>query len=229
MPSLARFLVALALLTACAISIAPLSGDDSTPIAPAFTPPAGTPVATPPPGVPIDKWLANMASQIPGKRKEYHDAVAYRDEKAGTLLPGAKTYFDLPYVDHPATGIFPASNQTLDLYVPAGDGPFPLIVFIHGGAWKGGDKARRGLDVAQAFVPLGFAVALVDYRFVFDAAFPGMFQDGIDAVAFLRARAADYHLDAGRIGIMGESAGCHIASVVGLAEGESNSAYAHIG
>jgi acetyl esterase/lipase len=192
---------------------APLSAQ--TPLAPAAPAPDAVP----------ERW----ASQPDNKKKEYLYGIATRARWLAKLPLGATTVLDLPYVDNPVEGTSPGSSQTLDLYVPKGDGPFPLIVWIHGGAWKGGNKNAQGAELAADWLPAGFAVASLEYRFVFDSAFPGMFQDCIDAVAFLRGHAAEYHLDPARIGIMGASAGGHIAGVVALAEGSTGTVYKNVG
>ncbi len=153
------------------------------------------------------------------KQKQYQDEVAARERLLPLLPQGSMTALDLPYVHPPAQGSVPGSGQTLDLYVPPGPGPFPLIVFVHGGAWKGGFKERLGADLATKWLPEGFAVASIDYRFVFDSPFPGMFQDGVDAIAFLRSHADHYRLDPRKIGLMGMSAGAHIAGLVAMTEG----------
>lgn len=109
-------------------------------------------------------------------------------------------------------------RQTLDLYVPkqAGSGPFPLVVWIHGGAWRGGDK-RGG-----PFFPLlasGFAVASINYRLTDEAQFPAQIYDCKAAVRFLRAHAHEYNLQSDRIGVWGASAGGHLAALLGTSGG----------
>jgi acetyl esterase/lipase len=170
----------------------------------------------------------NGAGVPPAKLKEYEDSLARRTKCIGQLPPGSVSVLDQPYVDNPQQGASsPDSSQTLDLYVPPGAGPFPLVIYIHGGAWKGGSKNGEGADMARRWLPEGLAVASLDYRFGKDAVFPGMFGDCIDAVAYLRANADKYHLDARRIGVMGQSAGGHLAGVVAMAEGSN--VYAHSG
>jgi len=172
--------------------------------------------------------VSNSWNNLPAdKLKEYQDGLAARTKWLGKLPEGSVSVLDLPYEEHSIQGTLPASNQTLDLYVPKGSGPFPLIVWIHGGAWKAGLKETEGAQLAAMWLPEGLAVASIDYRFVFDAPFPGMFQDGVDAVAFLRSHADQYHLDSQKIGIMGISAGAHLAGLVAMTEGTST--YAHSG
>lgn len=112
----------------------------------------------------------------------------------------------------------------LDLRVPPGEGPFPLVVWIHGGAFLFGD--RRFLpetlppgSVFDALVEAGIAVATIDYRFSGEAVFPAQLDDVKAALAYLRASAGEFNLDADRIGMWGESAGGHLAALAGLTDG----------
>ena len=109
----------------------------------------------------------------------------------------------------------------LDLWVPATTAPAPLVVWIHGGAWIFGD--RRDLpptlqpnQIFDALIQAGLAVASVDYRLVREAAFPAQLHDVKAAVRYLRAHAEQLGLDTRRMGVWGESAGGHLAALVGL-------------
>lgn len=111
----------------------------------------------------------------------------------------------------------------LDVFVPGGSTtPRPLVVFIHGGAWTHGSKAvvRGGsgehTDVFRdVLLHHGYAVASVEYRFSQVARFPAQLHDVKAAVRYLRARADDLHLDPTRFAVAGESAGGHLADLVG--------------
>ena len=85
-------------------------------------------------------------------------------------------------------------SETLDLFVPPGEGPFPLIIRIHGGAFKVGDKAMDEAD-AQTLMDAGFALASINYRLSCEALFPAAPQDVLASVRFLRANAAQYNVD----------------------------------
>jgi acetyl esterase/lipase len=107
--------------------------------------------------------------------------------------------------------------QRLDVFTPpTGEAPFPLVVIIHGGGWVVGDK--RG-ELASAAIPgfldLGYAVASVNYRLAHEAAFPAQLLDVKAAIRFLRANAAILRLDPGRFAVVGESAGAHLAALLG--------------
>jgi acetyl esterase/lipase len=103
----------------------------------------------------------------------------------------------------------------LDLYRPDGP-PAGLIVWVHGGAWRGG--SREGVDL-KGLTAFGWAVASVDYRLSTQAKFPAQIHDIKAAVRYLRAHAADLGLPADRFVIAGSSAGGHLAAVVGVTNG----------
>ncbi len=110
----------------------------------------------------------------------------------------------------------------LDLYLPEGTGDarrrHPVIVFLHGGGWRIGSKSE-----VQPYVPLlntaGYAVASVDYRLSGHGRFPTQIFDCKTAVRWVRENAAQYGLDPARIGVLGYSAGGHLAALLGTSEG----------
>ncbi len=106
------------------------------------------------------------------------------------------------------------ARQMLDLWVPAGDGPFPLIVWIHGGAFRAGSKASPP-PFPDRLMPRGFAFASIGYRLSTEAQWPAQIQDVKAAIRFLRANAEKYKLDANRFGVIGASAGSHLAAMLG--------------
>ncbi len=105
--------------------------------------------------------------------------------------------------------------QTLDLLLPqrSGDEKPPLIVWIHGGAWKLGDKTDTP---AVPFVKAGYAVASLNYRLTSTARFPAQIQDCKAAIRWLRANAEAYHFDPNKIGVFGMSAGGHLVALLGV-------------
>ncbi len=108
------------------------------------------------------------------------------------------------------------TSLTLDLYLPAGkqEEPAPVVVWVHGGGWRGGNK-RSGRGAAQLLVPEGYIVASVRYRLSHEAKFPAQIHDVKGAIRWLRAHAARYHLDAAHIGAWGPSAGGHLVALLG--------------
>lgn len=104
----------------------------------------------------------------------------------------------------------------LDLYLPEGVSQPPLLVWIHGGAWRAGSKDHMPL---AALVQQGFAVASVDYRLSPVARFPAQIHDIKAAIRFLRGSAEKYGYDATKIGILGSSAGGHLVALMGVTNG----------
>ena len=103
----------------------------------------------------------------------------------------------------------------LDLHLPA-TANSPLIVYVHGGAWRAGSKS----DVPVAkLLEHGFAIASVDYRLSTQAVFPAQVHDIKAAIRFLRAKSELFHIDSKRIAIIGSSAGGHLAALVGVTNG----------
>jgi len=105
----------------------------------------------------------------------------------------------------------------LDLYLPEVAEPAPLVVFVHGGAWRGGSKRNMPM---RALVAEGFAVASIDYRLSRTAPFPAQAHDIKRAIRFLRGQQKRYGYDARRIAITGASAGGHLAALVGVTNGD---------
>ncbi len=112
-------------------------------------------------------------------------------------------------------------RQKLDLYLPdesdsqpAPDAKRPLIIWVHGGAWRAGSKQNCP---ARRFVREGYAVASINYRLSQHAIFPAQIQDCKAAVRWLRANAGQYGYDPNRFGAWGASAGGHLVALLGTA------------
>jgi acetyl esterase/lipase len=114
----------------------------------------------------------------------------------------------------------------LDLWVPATSAPPPLVVWIHGGGWLFGDRrylpeTLRPNQLFTEAVAAGLAIATIDYRLALEAPFPAALHDVKAAVRYLRAHAGQLGIDTSRVGVWGESAGGHLAALVGLTGGMS--------
>ncbi|WP_229745900.1 alpha/beta hydrolase [Rhodococcoides trifolii] len=119
------------------------------------------------------------------------------------------TYEGLVYIERDSGPL------ALDLVTPDGGGPWPLVVFVHGGGWMSGDRTLAP-SFDQYFCARGLAMASVSYRFSADALFPAQLHDVRSAVRFLRASAEEFGLDPDRFAIWGSSAGGHLAALTGL-------------
>lgn len=109
------------------------------------------------------------------------------------------------------------SPQQMDLYFPDAGGPWPVLVYVHGGGWMHGDKSEAAM-FARGMTAQGYLVVSVNYRLYPPSIFPAMIQDVKCAIRSLRANAAYYNLDPTRIGAMGVSAGGHLVGLLGTAD-----------
>jgi acetyl esterase/lipase len=108
-------------------------------------------------------------------------------------------------------------RQKLDLYLPRQKddaGPLPLIVWVHGGAWRAGSKENCP---SARFLRQGYAAASINYRLSQHAIFPAQIEDCKAAIRYLRANADKYNIDPNRIGVWGASAGGHLVALLGTA------------
>ncbi len=101
-----------------------------------------------------------------------------------------------------------------DVYIPKGAGPFPGIVFIHGGGWKNGDRNQM-VKLIGALAEDGYVGFTIEYD-VDPVHFPASFHESLAAVRFFKAHAVEYHLDPARVGVAGSSAGGELAALVAL-------------
>ncbi len=143
---------------------------------------------------------------------------------------GEPPLLHIPGVDFPVTQAQPrycdlayasvSPAQKLDLYFPDGNGPFPVVLMVHGGAFMFGDKAdppsQAGTD---ALLDHGFAVANLNYRLSGEAIAPAQIQDVKTAVRWLRAHAMEYYLHPDKFGAWGASAGANLVALLGTASG----------
>jgi len=116
------------------------------------------------------------------------------------------TLADVPYGPHP--------RQVLDFYRAAADKPTPVMFFIHGGGWTGGEKTGRTGPGVKPFLHAGISVVAINYRYVWQAQLAGVqppvawpMHDAARALQFVRSKAAPWNIDKQRIGACGGSAG----------------------
>ena len=129
---------------------------------------------------------------------------------------GVKAIRDLDYA---GTG---NPRQRLDLYLPEkreGEGPLPVVVFIHGGGWQNGDKSGGGRRVAPYVATGKYAGVSVGYRLSDEAQWPSQIHDCKAAIRWIKANAAERGLDPDRIAVWGTSAGGHLVAMLGVSDG----------
>jgi acetyl esterase/lipase len=141
---------------------------------------------------------------------EAHYAVPFEIPAANTDHIKRKM-FDISYAPL-------SSAQKLDIYWPEeGDGPFPVIVSIHGGAFMGGDKRDVQLTPMLEALNRGYCVVGVNYRMSGESKFPALVQDVKAAIRWIRANAKSYLFDPERISTWGGSAGGYQSLMAGVA------------
>jgi acetyl esterase/lipase len=107
--------------------------------------------------------------------------------------------------------------QTMDVYYPSSGGPWPVVLYVHGGGWYQGDKAEG--EGWRELNDSGFLVVSVNYRLGdYQTKFPAMIEDVKCAVRHLRAHSSEYNLDPDNIGVIGASAGGHLVALLGTAD-----------
>ena len=120
-------------------------------------------------------------------------------------------------------------RHTLDLYLPPHDNnPHPLLIWIHGGGWRGGNK-YNDMDymtgTLKAVFEKGYAVASIDYRYSTTAIFPAQIQDCNQAVNFLYENSGKYSIDNQKFGVIGFSAGGYLASLLATSNNDTIEAF----
>jgi acetyl esterase len=110
----------------------------------------------------------------------------------------------------------PHERNVLDYWRPRGKGPAPLVIYIHGGGFRSGDKHGINQDLLTLSLNAGYAVAAINYRLSHHAPSPAFYYDGARAIQFLRHKAPEWNFEPARIAACGSSAGAGIALWVGF-------------
>jgi acetyl esterase/lipase len=149
-----------------------------------------------------------MNSFQPGSHYAFPESIQMAD-----IAHIERKMFDLPYAR-----LSPA--QALDVYwPPEGNGPFPVILSIHGGAFMGGDKRDMQVTPMLAGLDRGYAVVSINYRMSGEAHFPALVHDVKAAIRWVRANAAVFLFDPYRLAAWGGSAGGYLALMAGVTAG----------
>ena len=130
------------------------------------------------------------------------------NQKAHPVDP--MVHLDIPYCEVPG---FDPRFTSLDIYAPGRDGAHPIVIYLHGGAWREGDKSRVDMK-PKAFREAGYLFVSANYRLSPQAKFPAHVQDLAKAIAYVHDRAPVYGGDPSKIHLLGSSAGAHLASLV---------------
>ncbi len=117
----------------------------------------------------------------------------------------------LPTPDHADVRYGPHERNVLDLWRAHADTPRPLVIYYHGGGFRGGDKNSLNRHLLRLLLEAGISVAAANYRLSDPAPFPAQMHDSARALQFLRFSAEKYNIDPDRVGATGGSAGSGIS------------------
>ena len=130
------------------------------------------------------------------------------DESQQIAKSPVKLLREVEYIKRGDTSLFAT------IYVPPGDGPFPGVLMVHGGAWRGGSRWHMHRDAMQVALH-DYTVVSISYRLAPKHPFPAQIEDCLAAVHWLRNEAKTYKIDATRVAGYGYSAGGHLVSLLG--------------
>lgn len=163
--------------------------------------------ATTPPMDPLTQMMMNNIPETVDDLRKLLDGFA-------SMLNG-----DLPEVGalHPAVAVdgLPA-EVTADVVVPKGSGPWPVLVYLHGGGWVCGSPTTHR-KLAYRFAEAGYLVFNVDYRLAPEHPFPTPFDDCVAAIRWAARVAGRYGGDASRLALAGDSAGGNLSAAAAIA------------
>ena len=121
--------------------------------------------------------------------------LSFAQDTSPQLMP---TFAEVSYGPHP--------RNVLDFWKGEGEGPRPLLIYIHGGGWTAGDK-KQNTDNYRPFLEKGISCAAINYRLTPDNPLPAPVHDAARAIQFLRSKASEWNIDSNRLALTGGSAG----------------------
>jgi len=156
---------------------------------------------------PQDPMLQLLGGSLPETAQDMRGLL----ERFGALLNA-----ELPEIGAFHPGVALREGVTADIHVPRGEGPFPVLVYLHGGGWICGSPATHR-KLAHRFAEAGFLVVNVDYRLAPEHPFPAPFDDCLFAVRWAAAEAARFGGDPARLAVGGDSAGGNLTAATAAA------------
>lgn len=153
------------------------------------------------------RWLALVAVMV-----VVRGVFAAQTSGDGEQDNGVTIIADIPYYDGEDAD---RVRHTLDLYLPQTEAPFPLVFYVHGGAWVGGSKDSYA-NIGRALAAEGLGVVIVNYRLSPGVTHPAHVQDLARAFAWVMDSIEAYGGDPTRIVLTGHSAGGHMVSLLVL-------------
>ncbi len=154
--------------------------------------------------------IADILRKYEGQRRVYPRASQVRREPNPPLNTDyiRRKWLDVPYAEEHLSAL-------MDIYLPNyGEGPFPVILFAHGGGYAFGDKGDYETYPPLEGLKRGYAVCAINYSLSGEAIFPTQIQEGKAALRFIRANAERYHFDTSCVIAWGMSAGANLAAML---------------
>jgi acetyl esterase/lipase len=149
--------------------------------------------------LPVLFGILALAAVLTPAGEQQESAAARRARRTADPAAPKPDYADLSYGPHP-------SNK-LDLWLAKSNQPAPLVVFIHGGGFVGGDKGTASAAAIRQCLEARAAFAAINYRFRTEVPIQEVLRDSARAIQFLRFKAQEFRLDKSRVGAFGGSAG----------------------
>ena len=140
--------------------------------------------------------------------------MLFRSEQIKEATDFVKTqWMDVPYATL-------SPSETLNIYIPnEGKGPFPTIIYVHGGGFEFGDANEViNENLIKPTLEHGYALVAINYRLSGEAKFPAQIEDVKASIRFMRANAKTYNIDPDRIGLWGSSAGGNLVALAGTTD-----------
>lgn len=150
----------------------------------------------------------SVVRQRSAARREREQAIARA--KAAGLPPPPDDSPPRPAPDRENVRYGPHERNVLDFWAAPSSRPTPLVIYIHGGAWRINDKSEVTPSLIARCRAAGFSVASINYRYITTAPLPAPHQDSARALQFLRAQAKEWNLNPRRVAACGGSAGAGI-------------------
>jgi acetyl esterase/lipase len=123
------------------------------------------------------------------------------------LTPG-QNLTDVPYAST-------SPAEKMDIYIPNSTGPYPVIIWVHGGGYNSGDKENNDSNSPKQGLARGYVVVSINYRLSNEAKFPAQIYDVKSAIRFIRANSKELNINPDKIAIWGRSAGGGLAALAG--------------
>ncbi|MFG0295503.1 MAG: alpha/beta hydrolase fold domain-containing protein, partial [Maioricimonas sp. JB045] len=163
----------------------------------------------------LKRWLQRFPAADANRDGVLTEAEA-RDFRNRQQQQRRRTEKRLPDPTHADVAYGPHQRNVLDVWLAESDEPTPLLIYIHGGGFVGGNKRGFSTAILKACQDSGISVAAIHYRFVSTDPFPAPQQDAARAVQFLRSKATDWNLDPQRVAAFGGSAGAGLSLWLGF-------------